>query len=352
MTEPKHPTGTVLSYQSNFYQVLSQDQVYQCFLKGTLKKEGQSVLVGDHVGLDSLDESNFSARIIDVVNRQSQLERPKVANISMALVVAAIKSPDLNLEQLDRYLTHIQLQGVQPAICLTKMDLCENPTEFERVQAIYTPLGLQVFSTSIKQPQTVHQLFQTFSGQTFVLAGQSGVGKSSLLNTVRHDLQLAVQSVSEKNQRGTHTTRSVSLIALGSETYVADAPGFSLLKFNGVEPLQIERAFPEFETHRGQCRFDNCLHIDEAACHVLENKAAIISPSRYAGYQQFISEAQALKEWEKQRDKKADVGSKTLDKAKDQQRKIVKLTEKQRQHSRRRLRQETHDWTSETDPIE
>jgi ribosome biogenesis GTPase len=347
MTTKPLSTGIVLTYHSNFYTVLVDRVQFECSVKGLLKKEGVDVLVGDHVSVDNLDTVNHTGRITEVLPRLNQLERPKIANITRAVVVASIAQPDLDLMQLDRYLTRVYLAGIDPVICITKIDLSPDHRLLQTIASVYKALNIPIFLTSVAEPESIGKLFSSLTGQTVVLAGQSGVGKSTLLNAIKPDLDLAVGKVSDKIQRGQHTTRQVSLIALDSETYVADSPGFSYLKFDTVLPQALEKAFPDFEPYRGECRFDDCLHLDESGC------AVSIATSRYENYRQFQQEAALYAEEMQARSQKETYGYKTLSqKGKGPDLKILRLKEKQRDGSRRTQKQQLSDVLLEDDTLE
>ncbi len=327
------------------------DSLYQCFLRGVLKKEGSEVLVGDQVVVDSLDEANLAGRVVQVLERHSQLSRPKIANITDALVVASISNPAFDFVQTDRYLTHIQLAGIQPCLCISKADLAASREDIAAIRAVYEPLGIPVFSTSIFTPETVSGVFSHLEGKTVVLAGPSGAGKSSLLNAIQPDLNLRVQETSEKLQRGQHTTRHVTLIELCTKTYVADTPGFSYLKFDTVMPKTLESVFPEFVPYRTHCRFQDCLHLDEEACAVKADLETL-AESRYESYVLFQAEAQEGVEVAQNTSNKQEYGYKTLKRGKQKQVQILKLHEKQREASRRTKKQQIQDWTSEDGTLE
>lgn len=309
------------------------------------------MLVGDRVVLDSVDDTNQSARITQVLERSNQLSRPKIANITKAVVVCAVDNPPLELTQLDRYLTHVVLADIAPVLCISKVDLTQNPALPSQIDAIYAPLDIPVHFTSIRQPESVSKLFEELHGEIVVLAGLSGAGKSSLLNAYQPGLSLAVGEVSEKIQRGQHTTRQVSLIALDESTYVADTPGFSLLKFDTVSPAALESAFPEFAPYRAHCRFDNCLHLDEADCAVREHLSDIPA-SRYDSYRNFQEEAKEYAETVSTTSQKQEYGYKTLTKGKAEELQILKLSQKQRAASRRTEKQRLLDWETEDDTLE
>lgn len=343
-------SGIVLSYQSNVYTVSLDGQHFQCVLKGMIKKSGADVLVGDRVLLDNLDAANMTGRIIQTRPRENVLLRPKIANVTRALMVCSIDNPPWSFEQVDRYLTQIQMAGIAPALCISKVDLAKSAADLAAIRDLYESLGVSTATTSIKTPESIQALFRQMQGQTVVLAGPSGVGKSSLLNALKPDLALAVKAISDKAKRGQHTTRHVALIRLDENTYVADTPGFSLLKFDTVLPQDVERVFPDFAPYRGQCRFDNCLHQDEADCAVKAN-LQYIAPSRYASYLAFLEEAKAHEAHQQASSQKQEYGYKTLKKGKKEDVQILKLQEKHRETSRRTRKQEIPDWLPEDEAL-
>lgn len=352
MTTNASLNGIVLNYQSNFYTVKVEKTEYRCFLKGILKKEGTSVFVGDMVTIDNHDDVNLSARIIKVLPRTSLLTRPKIANIDKAIIVASIKNPSLDFQQLDRYLTQIQLANIQPVICISKIDLNNEPSELEKIEAVYASLHIPVYFTSIQNPEEIHNLFNDIKGYKVVLAGLSGVGKSSLLNAFNPDLKLSTGKVSIKLQHGQHTTRYVSLIDLGMNTLVADTPGFSYLKFDETMPRDIEKVFAEFEPFSKECHYDNCLHLDESGC-AIEANIEKISPSRMESYRIFQEEARMGEEIMLAKSQKHEYGYKTLAKGKNEDLQILKLSEKQRTVSRRKQKQHIgNDWHFEDATLE
>jgi ribosome biogenesis GTPase len=316
--------------------------MWQCVLKGLLKKGGESVMVGDHVTLDNLDAINQTARITGILPRTNQLDRPKIANIQHVLVVTALEQPPLSFTQIDRYLTHVWLAGLTPWLVITKADLSgEDPTVSTTLTALYTPLGVPVFMTSIHQAESIACLFERLHGTTSVLAGLSGAGKSSLLNAWRPDLSLTVGEVSEKLTRGRHTTRHVALLDVAPDTWVADTPGFSHLTFDRTTPSDLEAAFPDFAPWRVQCHFPDCLHMGETGCAVgvhLSN----IAPSRYESYRAFQAEAGSGMEMLATTPQKDESGYKILSRGKQQpDTRILKLSSRQREVSRRTRRQQS-----------
>jgi ribosome biogenesis GTPase len=331
--------GRVLKYHSNFYYVQHDGTVYQCSVKGLLKKEGTDILVGDMVTLDNLDPVILSARITQVQPRQLSLSRPKIANIDCVVIVHPLTDPPFSPTQLDRFLTHTLLAGLTPVLCVSKCDLPPDEWTLEAIEALYgEKLGIAVQPTSVHRPETCQALLDAITDKVSVLAGLSGAGKSSLLNCLNPVLQLKVQEVSEKIARGQHTTRHVELLEMAPNTYLADTPGFSNLKFNTVMPEAVEQAFPEFAPYRDQCEFDDCLHRDEPGCAVRAHLGDI-PESRYASYLEFLAEAQEYRQLVKNTSQKTEYGVKTLNKKGKENLQIVKLKEKAREASRRTHKQ-------------
>lgn len=341
--EKEQPRGRILKYHSNYYYVYSQGQLYECFVRGLLKKEGLEIWVGDEVLLDSVDEANHTARVHSVLPRSSHLTRPKVANIQQVLIVHPLKQPDFSFAQLDRYLTHVLLAGLAPVLCVSKSDLADASAEalIQRIKWVYnTGLGFPVHFTSILDHHWKNELNDCLKSKTSVVAGVSGAGKSSLLNTLAPGLSLRVQEVSEKIGRGQHTTRHVELVSVGEDAYVADTPGFSNLKFTDVLPPDLLKGFPDFLAYASSCEFDDCLHTDIESCGViLAVQDQQIAQSRYDSYLEMLQESLLCKQTQQNTTQKEEYGVKTLNKKGKKDLQILKLKEKQRESSRRVSRQ-------------
>ncbi|MBX2860484.1 MAG: ribosome small subunit-dependent GTPase A [Vampirovibrio sp.] len=353
---PTPSQGRVQRSHSNFYyvaldldkdaagnqqgDVLDECPLYECSLRGLLKKERTEVLVGDRVTLDALDPQNNTGRIQSVLPRQNRLERPKIANVDRVVIVHPFQEPDFDGAQLDRYLTQVAIAGIEPVICLSKTDLAASPEQLNPIHQCYSDhLGYRVFNTSVYQPESFAPLLSEIKGKMSVLAGLSGAGKSSLLNAVNPSLDLKIKPVSEALGRGQHTTRHVELLTVATDTVIADTPGFSQLKFDTVLPNAIEAAYREFAPYREACEFSDCLHIDESGCAVLANIEAL-DESRYQSYLAMIEEARSYKRTVQQTSQKEDYGSKTLHRRGQTPVEILRLKGKDREASRRTRRQQ------------
>ena len=342
---PENPQtiGLVHTYYSNYYTVEVNDVYYSCFVKGNLKKQNQDVLVGDWVQLDSLEPAAAQARIIGVLPRSVALSRPKIANVNCLLVVHSLKEPEFEPQQLDRYLTRGALSGLKTIICISKADLNPDLEARQPIIDLYEKqLGYPVVFTSIHDLQSLARITELVKGHLTVLAGLSGTGKSSLINQLTTTVSLKIGAVSEKISRGQHTTRHVMLIPLDKQTYVADTPGFSLLKFDKVLPAAIEATFPELQKFKGQCGFEDCLHQDEPDCAVLADPGNI-APSRLASYKAMIAEASQYAQEIKSSSQKEDYGTKIKHGKNQQDVQIMRLKAKSREGSRKTLRQELQE---------
>lgn len=293
------PVGQIVKAISGFYYVQTEDKkVYQCRARGVFKfkKKQQSILVGDWVEftMTGLDEGVITF----VQPRQTELIRPPIANVTQAVVVCSLKEPDFSQMPLDRFLVHAEHEGLKIVICFTKQDLITDPNMTQDIVDIYRKTGYPLIISSIYTKEGITQLEEHLHEHTTVFAGQSGVGKSSLLNLLlpEHDLETGL--VSKRIGRGRHTTRQVELIALPSGGQVADTPGFSQLTFKGIESTQLGNAFPEFALHSHECRFRGCLHLNEPGCQVQEAVATTdIHPSRYHHYKIFIEEIKSQRSY-------------------------------------------------------
>ncbi|MBQ1770099.1 MAG: ribosome small subunit-dependent GTPase A [Turicibacter sp.] len=289
--------GIILKALSGFYYVedLETKETIQCRSRGLFRKQKITPLVGDQV--EFLVEPDGNGYVMEIDPRKNELVRPPIANVDLALVVFSVKEPDFSPKLLDRFLAVIEMNQIEPVIVLTKLDLMteEEKQAIEPIIDYYREIGYQVIETSSKQEFGLESINELIKQRIAVICGQSGVGKSSLLNSLDDSLNIQVNEISKALGRGKHTTRHVELHKL-SEGLIADTPGFSSLDLDQLEPIDLSQCFIEFYDLSEQCKFRGCLHENEPRCAV---KAAVeeneIIPTRYENYLQFLTEIKSRK---------------------------------------------------------
>lgn len=292
------PEGTIMKALSGYYYVLdAQDgRTVQCRARGVFKLRGQSPLVGDRVRYKHTE--NGEGSVEELMPRRTSLIRPPVANADVAVLVFSVAHPALNLALLDKFLVHIEHAGLDALLVWTKIDrIPEGPTgedarrDVDSARRLYAAIGYDVLLTSAHKQQGIAELRDRLDGHIAVFAGQSGVGKSSLLNALVPGLELQTSGISEKLGRGKHTTRHVELVALDNGALVADTPGFSQLDFAELGIEEIGSCFREFRALSASCKFRGCTHIHEPGCAVREAvEQGTVAASRYDHYAGFMAE--------------------------------------------------------------
>ena len=275
--------GKIVKGIAGFYYVdVIGSGVYECKAKGIFRKEKKKPLVGDYAVIDVIDEEKKTGNLIEICPRKNTLIRPAVANVDQALVIFAVSRPNPNLGLLDRFLVTMARQGFPTVICFNKLDLKE---ECEDLRRIYEKSGCRVIFTSTKTNEGIEDVKKLLSGKTTTVAGPSGVGKSSMINLLYPHAEMEIGEVSQKIERGKHTTRHSELFRIEKETYLIDTPGFSSLYLENLEANELKNYFPEFEPYEQSCRFLGCVHAKEPDCAV---KMAVsdgeISKERYDSY--------------------------------------------------------------------
>ncbi len=282
----------VYKIHSDFYYVEdNQHNYYTCKLRDVLKKQKIEVTVGDYVELSA--DNNF---IINRLKRINEISRPKVSNIDLALVVESFREPQLDYVQLNRYLTYLKYLKIDAVICINKEDLENNLSDkTKEIERIYNSLGYKVFFISAKNNIGIDKVKNFIRNKTIMLCGLSGVGKTTLINSLVPDYQARTNEVSLKTQKGRHTTRHVELIKNG-EIKIIDTPGFSCLKFDFIMPQELIKYFDDLNKYTN-CKYSNCLHepSQEGHCGVVDNLDKIEN-SRYESYLLFLDEAKKYKE--------------------------------------------------------
>ncbi len=287
-------TGKIIKGIAGFYYIYisSADEnvctpyegVYECKAKGIFRNEGVKPLVGDNVEIEILDEANKKGNIVKILERKNSLIRPAVANVDQALVIFAAAKPTPNLNLLDRFLISMEMSKVESIICFNKTDVADEDY-VNHLRDIYFSCGYKVICTSTVDGSGVEQLKSMLKGKTTVLAGPSGVGKSSMTNAIIPEACMQTGGISKKIERGKHTTRHSELFTIQKDTFLFDTPGFSSLYVNNLEKEDLMWYFPEFDKFNDKCRFQGCVHINEPDCAVKDAlREGLISKSRYDNY--------------------------------------------------------------------
>lgn len=282
--------GKIIRSLSGFYDVQGEDKLVRCRARGRFRKDKITPLVGDWVKFDM--ETEGLGYVLEVCERKNAFVRPPIANVDQVLLVFSAVEPAFNTHLLDRFLVLAEAEQVTPVIIISKMDLVrvEEKEAILHYAEIYKKIGYDVFLTSIQDSEGHVAIKDKISGKISVIAGQSGVGKSSLLNAIDSSLQLQTGEISKHLGRGKHTTRHVELLPVCGG-YVADTPGFSNLDLTHFEKEQLTDYFLEMQAAKGQCKFRGCLHRKEPKCEVKRLvETNEIASFRYEHYVSFLEE--------------------------------------------------------------
>lgn len=291
-------TGRIMKGIGGFYYVEVEGAgLYECRAKGIFRNKKMKPNVGDIVDIDVISEEEKTGNLTVIHKRKNQLIRPMVANVDQALVIFAVHEPEPNFQLLNRFLIMMEKQQIPVIICFNKMDLASEE-EKEQLRQDYENSGCRVLFSSAREGEGIPEIRELLRGKTTVMAGPSGVGKSSTLNTISPKTQMETGAVSEKIKRGRHTTRHSELIYLGEETFLMDTPGFSSLYLEDIDKEELRFYFPEFADYENQCRFNGCSHIHEPGCAVKQAlEEGTISRMRYDDYCYLYEELANAKKW-------------------------------------------------------
>lgn len=294
--------GKIIKGIAGFYYVHSNEEestgrIYECKAKGVFRKDNKKPLVGDDVSFDILDVEKQQGNIREILPRHSELIRPAVANVDQALVIFSIVKPQPNFNLLDRFLIMMHQQEIPCIICFNKLDIDEDGSG-TRYEEIYRKCGYRTLSVSAREKQGMEELRSLLEARTTTVAGPSGVGKSSLVNCLQSGTVMKTGQISEKIERGRHTTRHSELIAIEKNTYILDTPGFSSLGLFDLEKEALAQYYPEFAEHEKYCRFGGCAHIAEPVCGVRDAvEEGKIDKMRYENYCLLYEELKARKKY-------------------------------------------------------
>ena len=269
--------GKIIKGIAGFYYIYAEDgNIYECKAKGIFRKDNFKPLVGDNVEITVLNEEEKEGSVTSILPRRNSLIRPAVANVDQAFLIFAMENPKPNFLLLDRFLIMMKQQEIPAVICFNKKDVGEKE-EMEKLYEIYTGCGYRVVLSSTYEGEGMDEIHEILKGKTTVVAGPSGVGKSSITNCMQGEVQMETGEISKKLKRGKHTTRHSQVIPVEKNTFLVDTPGFS--------SLYLRDYFPEFVMYEPQCRFQGCMHIHEPGCAVKEALSeGEISQQRYDNY--------------------------------------------------------------------
>jgi ribosome biogenesis GTPase len=285
-------TGLIIKSIGGLYTVESPDGIYECVARGIFRKEGRSPCVGDTV---TFSDENV---IKDIMPRRNHIIRPPLANMDQLIFVVSVCEPAPNLLLLDKFIAIAEYKNIKPVVVITKVDLDRSDNIF----SVYTKVGIDVVIIDYTDDSTVQKLKSMLAGKISAFTGNSGVGKSTLLNAIDSTLGIRTGEISKKLGRGRHTTRESRLYKLEGGGYIADTPGFSTFetnKYDIIKKEELSACFTEFSDFSGNCRFSDCSHTCEKGCAVIQAvKDGIIPESRHESYCQMYEEAKAIKDWE------------------------------------------------------
>lgn len=289
--------GKIVKGIAGFYYVHTTAGLIECKAKGIFRKDKIKPLVGDNVEIELVDESGDTGNIVEILPRKNALIRPAAANIDQALVIFAIVRPNPNYNLLDRFLITMEKQSLPCVICFNKKDIAAEEEKQELIRA-YGGCGYQVLFVSGTMQQGISEIRTYLEGKTTVVAGPSGVGKSTIINALYPEANMETGEISRKIERGKHTTRHAQLFALSDDTFIMDTPGFTSLSLGDMEKEELQSFYPEFAEYEKNCRFGGCAHISEPVCGVKDAlMQGKISRVRYDNYAVLYEELKNRKKY-------------------------------------------------------
>jgi len=280
--------GRIIKGVGGLYHVDTSLGVFSCSAKGIFRKDNTVPVIGDHVEIEIISEKDNEGVIAKIFPRKNELKRPRVCNVDQSILVFSVINPELNFDLLDRLIVLSEEQNLGIIICLNKIDITNEPTLLA-IKEEYERLGYTVVLTS--NTGELGHLEEVLKGKVSVFCGPSGVGKSSIINIIAPFAKMEVGDISSKNKKGKHTTRHTQLIRAFADSYIVDSPGFSSLFFDTIEDSELAYYFKEFREFLGECKYNNCLHINEPNCAIKDEvEKGNVSKKRYDRYVRFLAE--------------------------------------------------------------
>lgn len=259
--------GIIIENISNLYKIKTQEKIYEANARGKLRKEEITPVVGDKVKLEIIDEEKNKAVIEEILPRTTYIKRPKMSNITQIILVVSSKNPKPDLLLLDKQLAYAEYLKINPIIILNKTDLDKNK-EFEQIKTVYEKIGYKVIETIAKDQEGIKNLKEILQGNINVFSGNSGVGKSTLINAIFEKDITQEGEISKRNKKGKNTTTSTVIYEVNENTYIADTPGFSTFDISEIEYKELDKYFREFKPEIENCEYVGCTHIKEESCGI------------------------------------------------------------------------------------
>ena len=286
--------GLIIGNIANLYKIKLNSKIYSATARGRFKKDETTPVVGDLVEIQIIDEEKAEAVIEKIYPRKTYIKRPKVANVSMLICIISVKDPKPDLLMLDKQLAYAEYLNIEPIIVINKIDLDDN---YQEIEDIYTKIGYKVYAISAKSAETLIKLKNDLKNKISVLAGNSGVGKSTTINAIFEENVTQEGLISERNKRGKNTTTDVKLYKIDKNSYIVDTPGFSTFEISEIESKDLEKYFKEFKVEVKGCKYVGCTHIKENECGIKDAvEQGKISIQRYERFCKIYNELKEKEE--------------------------------------------------------